>query len=480
MGQAEVLSNVYDEIVRYSQQTEFLYYNENVWIEDNLKVRRLAQNLTDLQLKEARTEIKKAHELEDVSESDKKEAEKWAEVYRNYALKYQDSQKITATLREVQPMVQIDIQLLDEDGYKLNTPNGTIDLKTKELKKHNPKDYCTKITSVSPSNMGRELFDEFLNVITCEDTELKEYLQYVAGMIAIGKVFHENLIIAYGGGKNGKSTFFNLIAKVLGDYSGYLSSEVLTNDCRKNKGPEYAELRGKRFVITTELEEDVYLNTSIVKKLCSTDSIYAEKKYKAPFSFEPTHTIVLYTNHLPNVRAFDEGIWRRLVVIPFNAVIKKENEIKNYTEYLYEKAGGAVLNWIMEGAYMYIKDNHKIEMPTVVKNAIESYRLENDWIGNYLSERCVVEKSLKQASGRLFADYREYAKSIGEPIKSNAFFNNALKGKGFVIRKGTKGSFVYGLQLCSEMPQFECEKVLSAVSMTDNDAEMQENDEVVF
>lgn len=138
-------------------------------------------------------------------------------------------------------------------------------------------------------------------------------------MFSVGRVLREKLIIAYGEGGNGKSTLFNLLAHVMGDYAGALSAETLTVNTRKNKSPEYAELRGKRIIIAAELEEGMRLDTSTVKKLCSTDPILAEKKYKDPFTFIPSHTVVLYTNHLPKVGTTDKGTWDRLVTIPFNA-----------------------------------------------------------------------------------------------------------------------------------------------------------------
>jgi len=105
-------------------------------------------------------------------------------------------------------------------------------------------------------------------MITCGNQELEDYLQTIAGMFALGKVEDEALVIAYGSGRNGKSTFFNLLSKVLGNYSGNLSAETLTVNSRKNKSPEYAELRGKRLVIAAELQEGMRLDTAIVKKLC--------------------------------------------------------------------------------------------------------------------------------------------------------------------------------------------------------------------
>ena len=139
------------------------------------------------------------------------------------------------------------------------------------------------------------------------DRELIDYVQEIVGLAAIGKVYIEALIIAYGEGRNGKSTFWNTISRVLGTYSGNMSADTLTVDCKRNVKPELAEAKGKRLIIAAELEEGMRLNTSNVKQLCSTDEIYAEKKYKDPFSYVPSHTLVLYTNHLPKVGAMDAG-----------------------------------------------------------------------------------------------------------------------------------------------------------------------------
>lgn len=484
VGQAKVFKEKACKSVRYSPATDYLFFNGKLWKEDFLKVHKMAQKLTDNQLKEACLLLQEAQRNENKAvingdkerEKSAKEAIKRATQYRRHALTYQHTLRISATLKEAQPMLAIDLEKLDADGFLLNTPTGTVDLRTKELKPHNPADFCTKITSKGPSGEGKELFDNFLNVITCGDTSLAEYLQYVAGMIAVGKVFCENLIIAYGCGCNGKSTFFNLISRVLGDYSGSLSSEVLTANCRKNKSPEYAELRGKRLAIAAELEDGMQLDTSVVKKLCSTDPICAEKKYKDPFRFIPTHTMVLYTNHLPNVWALDSGTWRRLIVVPFNAVICSNQDIKNYADYLFENAGGSVMSWIIEGAYKFIDAKYDIRQPEAVQEAIKTYREENDWLSNYITERCEVAKAFTQPSGELYQDYREYSKNMGEPPRSNASFNKALAEKGFKKQKNGRGSFIYGLRLRGEVPACEF-PIISASQMMDSDGENQESDD---
>ena len=487
LGQAELFSKIYYKKLRYSTATRYLYYDGKIWEESDTKARHLAQCLTQCQFNEAQKELREAREMEDSALVKRNKDErgkakvkiKQAEQYRQYAYNRQNTNRIDATLKEACPLLEIDTKMLDKDCFKLNTPDGTIDLKTKELKPHSFEDYCTKITTKSPSNEGMKTWKEFLSVITCGDKELEEYLQYVAGMIAVGKVFGEHLIIAYGCGKNGKSTFFNLLARVLGSYSGSLSSEVLTANCRKNKSPEYAELRGKRLAIAAELEDGMRLDTSIVKKLCSTDPIQAEKKYKAPFSYVPSHTVVLYTNHLPSVSALDNGTWRRLIVIPFNAVIADNEDIKNYAECLFENAGGAVMKWIVEGAGKYISNDYKIEPPRVVEEAINTYRAENDWISNYISECCEVDRTFEQPSGTLYQDYRKYCKGMGETPKNQAVFNKALLEKGYSKRTTSKGKFIKGLRLRTKFTEFELPQI-SIPSVTANDDEIQENIGIEF
>ena len=195
---------------------------------------------------------------------------------------------------------------------------------------------------------------------------------------------------------------------MLGTYSGNMSADTLTVGCKRNVKPELAEAKGKRLIIAAELEEGMRLNTSNVKQLCSTDEIYAEKKYKDPFSYVPSHTLVLYTNHLPKVGAIDAGTWRRLIVIPFNAKIEGNSDIKNYADYLYDKAGGAILTWIVEGAKRVIAKDYHITQPQVVQDAITRYRENNDWLAHFLNDCCEVDKAYKEKSGELYNAYRSY------------------------------------------------------------------------
>ncbi len=200
-------------------------------------------------------------------------------------------------------------------------------------------------------------------------------------------------------------------------------------------------------ILAAELQEGMRLNTSVVKQLCSTDPIFAEKKFKAPFHFEPSHTLVLYTNHLPKVGASDDGTWRRLIVIPFHAKIQGNTDIKNYAQYLVDHAGGAVLSWLMEGARKVIAANYQINRPQCVLDAIGAYREGNDWLGNFIHECCEVDKSYQEKSGVLYQKYREFCNENGEYVRSTSDFYAALEQAGFKKQKLRSGQMVIGLQI---------------------------------
>lgn len=327
VGQASVLATVYLNELRYSDATKFICYNGIRWEESNIKAQAFAQELTDLQLAEALLaeevaydDVKNTGVFEAYEKFGKNKAQSLltaeqkaathnlslAEDYLKFVKRRRESDKIQATLKEVRSMLEIDHKLLDMNPYLLCTPDATYDLRQglAGKKEHCPDDFITKVTLVSPGEKGKELWHNCLNTIFCNDQELINYVQTICGLIAIGKVTVEALIIAYGCGRNGKSTFWNAISRVLHMYSGTISADTLTVNRFKNTKPELAEIRGKRFLIAAELYEGARLDDSMVKQLCSTDEIHAEKKFKAPFKFIPSHSLVLYTNHLPKVRVY--------------------------------------------------------------------------------------------------------------------------------------------------------------------------------
>lgn len=472
MGEAKALIKEYRDELLYTDATQFLSYDGMCWRENRQKAVGAVEEFLDMQLVESRDQFETAvaHMLAVDPSLDEitvrkggraleklitpQNAEAFGELqaaraYYGFVMKYRNYKHIADTQNTAKPMVATDINLFDAQENYLNMPGGTYDLAkgVNGMMPHKATDLLTKIMNCAPGEDGKQLWEDALQLFFCGDWELIEYVQMTVGMAAVGKVYVEALIIAYGEGRNGKSTFWNTISRVLGTYSGAMSADSLTANCRRNVKPEIAELKGKRIIIAAELEEGTRLSTSILKQLCSTDQIRGEKKFKDPFDFTPSHTAVLYTNHLPKVSASDDGTWRRLIVIPFHAKIEGSSDIKNYADYLYNNAGPAVMSWIIEGARKVIEREFKIDPPKVVANAIAEYRGMNDWLTHFLEDCCVTGDGLEQKSGDLYQEYRAYCLRTGEYARNNADFIAEIEKRGFMRKKKKSGMWVQGLQL---------------------------------
>lgn len=475
-GQALVLANEYGDKLKYSPATNFIHFNGRYWEESEPLAEGISVELTDRQLKEVENritmlldEMERNGALQILATHTVKTAKKrfnseqykvyslfeHAKEFKKFILKTRDVKGFLATLRAARHKVLIDAKELDKNEFLLNCPNGTLDLRQgiASMRDNAPEDFITKETLVNPSNEGAAIWQDALELFFQNDKALIDYVQRIVGLASIGKVYVEALIIAYGEGRNGKSTFWNAISRVLGTYSGNISADMLIAGCRRNVKPELAEAKGKRILIASELEEGRRLNTAMVKQLCSTDEIYAEKKYKDPFAYIPTHTLVLYTNHLPKVGAIDKGTWRRLIVIPFKAKIEGKSDIKNYADYLVENAGGAILSWIIEGAQKVIESHFDIKEPDVVKEAIGKYREMNDWLDAFLQDQCEVDKKNEEKSGEFYNRYRAYCAQMGEYIRCTQDFYSALTNAGFERYRNKHGSFIKGVRLKSEFDE---------------------------
>lgn len=470
IGQAKVLTREYGNELCYTDATDYLRFNGEYWVESKQQAVGAMEEFLDLQLADALDEVQRAMDavvaagasVDDIKSGGKKfenslqgdqlEAYRTylsAIAYRAFVMKRRDMKYVISALQAAKPMLSISVSDLDKDEFLLNTPGATYHLKDGLSGMHEPEamDYITKQTSVTPGDDGKQLWLDALDTFFCGDQELIDYVQQIVGLASIGKVYVEALIISYGEGRNGKSTFWNTISRVLGTYSGSMSADALTVGCKRNVKPEMAELKGKRLIIAAELEEGMRLNTSVIKQLCSTDEVMAEKKYKDPFKYVPSHTLVLYTNHLPRVGANDEGTWRRLIVIPFNAKIEGKSDIKNYTDYLVQNAGPYVLSWIIEGAQKVIANDFKLKLPTCVVNAIKHYRANNDWLGAFLDECCELDPDYKQKSGEFYQEYRAYCLRTGEYTRSTTDFYAALEISGMSRKRLSNGVFINGVRL---------------------------------
>lgn len=317
---------------------------------------------------------------------------------------------------------------------------------------HEPEHFITHMTSCAPSDDGADIWDTFLHQIACNDETLVAFLKQIAGMAAIGKVYEERLVIALGSGGNGKSTFFNAIQDVMGDYACTIRSELLVASNDSGKKFELARLRGKRLAIAEELEEGRQLDTAEVKHLCSTGDINAQFKGKDVFTFKPSHSIVLCTNHMPSVKVMDSGTWDRLIVVPFRGRFRsQENEIKNYGNYLVRACGGAILSWIIDGAREYIRNDYKLDIPECIISATEQYQQENDWLTDFFNEWVALDKNEDTYGSDIYGAYTSFCSEHGERMLPMSSVLPLVEKKAGATKKRTKKGNVYqGLRIIRE------------------------------
>lgn len=453
-AQSELFYELYKDRVRFCSSVGWLVWNGSKWEESEAEARKLVMNLNNLQKAENDRNIYHIGEriaravAEELPEEKRKlETLQKAELmYRKFIKSMRRGGAVSSVLSMAGTLLDIRPDKLDKNPYLLNTPNGMINLENGALLPSDPLEYCTKSTKYSPSDKGSEMWLSFLDNLSGSNPEMIDFLKQVAGMSAVGKVYMESLIIAIGDGGNGKSTFFNALLEIMGDYGGTIDPEILTTSNR-NKGAELATLKGKRLVIGAELEEGKRLSTSMLKQIASTDKIHAEQKYRAPEDFSPSHSTILYTNHAPKVGSTDRGTWRRLILVPFTQKVAKNGEQKNYATTLVEEAGEYIAKWIVEGAKGYIENGNSLIIPQFVLKAIDEYKQENDWLGDFLDEYCEVGANYTAPKNELYDKYRRNAERVGEFVRANKAFREEMIKRGFDEGRNEKTRFWEGVRM---------------------------------
>lgn len=443
-GNAAVFTRIYRNDLLYSDSLGWLYWNGKKWDRNDHKAMSAALKLSARMLKEAQqgnrtalhgyaeAQAKYAEIGDDASKDAVEQASREvnaAKAFLKHAQALRQAVRLQNMVKLSIPAMVIKADKLDANPLELNTPAGIVNLSTGEIRPHDRKALCSQMTAAAPSKVNAQMWYDFLNTVTSGDRSLQVFLQMVCGMALIGRVYHEGVLFAHGAGRNGKSTFFNAVGDVLGDYSGSIDVKVLTTD-RGNKGPSLAMLRGKRLVIAGELEEHQRLSSSILKQIASTDKLTIEEKYKSPETIRQSHTLVLFTNFLPRVGSNDNGTWRRMLAVPFNAVIPESSGVQNYAEDLVNKAGGAILSWAIEGAGNFIRNGFKLDIPEVVAEATAEYRAREDWLANFIDERCIRDPNARVAASVLYAEYKQWAQGYGEYIRRERDFSKAMAAAG--------------------------------------------------
>jgi putative DNA primase/helicase len=295
---------------------------------------------------------------------------------------------------------------LNSDPTLLNVVNGTIDLTTGELRNHNSADRITQLAQCAyDSDAACPRWLETIDLILQSDPDLIRYVQQLLGYSLSGDTGEHILPIAFGTGCNGKSTIWNVVAEVLGDYATLATDDLLMGD-KHNHPTEKAALYQKRFVAISEPQKNSRLKESRVKELTGDRMITARRMHEDFWSFERTHTFWLSTNHLPRIDGTDEGIWRRVKLLPFSVDLRdKVTPIADFDRWLLQNEGRGIMAWLVRG-YLDYAQNGLVE-PDCVAAATTDYRNNSDPLGEFLDEYCVIVPDGAVVATELFRVYSE-------------------------------------------------------------------------
>jgi len=442
LGNAERLVHYHGQDLRYCRAM-------GGWLTWDGK--RWAQDKTGEVERRAKATVRSIYAEAEALEDDQKR-----KALAGYAIGSENKYKIEAMVKLAQSEAGVVARPedFDTDHYMLNCSNGTLDLRSGELRPHRREDMITSLAPVEYDPKAEcPRFEEFIARIMGHSQELISYLQRVLGYSLTGITVEQCWFFCHGTGANGKSTLLNVVQHVMGDYGKQSSPETILAK-RGDDGPrnDLARLKGARLVGISEPNPSKRLDEGIVKMLTGEDRIACRFLHKEHFEYISTFKLFILANHKPDVQGTDYAFWRRVHLIPFAVTIPPCEQDPHLVESLKAESS-SILRWMVQGCLDW--QNQGLNPPREVSEATEEYREETDPLLDFISDECVVEASQRVANRALYERYKEYCNRNGQKPLFQKAFGRAMNGKGYrVIRLGRgKVSFRIGLSLREESRQ---------------------------
>lgn len=438
MGNAQRFLDHYGDVVRYSYIDKLWYfYNGAYWEPDD---QGLVEKLADATVKAMDDE--KLHVWPGLKEDDA--VKKW----NKFKSRSRNNRSKKNMLEEVKHHVAVMHGDFDQEKMLLNTISGYVDLNSGILKDHDREKMFSQITAAEyTDHIDAPEWDKFLHQIFADDEELIHYIQKAVGYSATGSTKEQVMFILYGNGRNGKSIFINTISDILGTYAKTMNvSSIMVHSNNGSANSDIARLEGARLVISSEANEGSRLDEGLVKQMTGGDKMVARHLYASEFEFTPEFKLWMATNHKPLIRGTDDGMWRRIMLIPFPVQIPA-NKVDKELKYKLEREGSGILNWIVQGAMMWQSEG--LNPPQIVTNASKEYRDEMDVISFFVSECCEVGEGYQAPAGELFDKYKRWADESSEYSMAKQKFGREMS-KRFEKKRDMHGIYYQGLKLLTD------------------------------
>lgn len=323
----------------------------------------------------------------------------------------------------------------DANPWLLNTPGGTVDLRTGELRPHRREDFCTKMTAVAPGG-DCPLWLKFLDRVTASDFEQQTFLQRITGYFLTGDTSEQAFFFAHGHGANGKSVYETTITGVLGDYSKNAPAETFMASAVSQHPTDLASLQGARLVMANETESGRRWAEARVKALCSGEPVTCRFMRGDFFTYVPTFKLMIVGNHRPALRSVDEAIRRRMRLVPFTVTIPESERDHALPEKLRAEWPG-ILAWAIAGCLAWQRDG--LNPPAAAVEATDDYLSEESAVGRWIEERCTLDSTNREliATSELFDNWKQWSADRNEFCGSIKSFSQSLESITGVSRDRT-------------------------------------------
>ncbi|MCA1841728.1 MAG: phage/plasmid primase, P4 family [Actinobacteria bacterium] len=341
---------------------------------------------------------------------------------------------------------------LDADAYLFNTPTGTVNLAEGTVSECDRADLITKVAGAGlddedqddeAAQRAAQEWEDFLARIL-PDPEVRAFVQRLFGYAMLGRVTEHVMPIFTGTGANGKGTLRDAVAAAFGDYAIEVDPAILMESKHERHGAFKMRLRGARLAFCSETEKGRRFAEATMKRLVGGDPIEANLMHQNPITFDPSHTLIMLTNHLPAVSGDDPAVWRRILVVPFDVVIP-ENERDGKLPERLRAAAPAVLAWAYEGWQDYQEQG--LNPPEVVRIRTQEYQATSDLLGRFLEERTIATPHGVTRARDLFTAWNSWCHSTGEQLTSEVSFAESMTRRGYEKKRTNSGQVYQGILL---------------------------------
>lgn len=436
LGNAERIAYEYGHVIKFVNDIGWFIWDGKRWKVDTKKeIERITAKV-----------------LRSLSKSDDESEAKWARMCERRNVRMN-------SIKDLMPLVPGERAEFDKHKYLLNVENGIVDLKTGKLQQHDRELGLTKITNISfDENAKCPEWLNFLDQIFQGDKELAEYMQRLIGYSLTGEITEQIMVFLIGGGSNGKSTFINIIKDIMGDYGRQAKSDTFIKKKETGANNDIARLVGSRFVSAIESEDGEQLSEAFVKQITGGEPVLARFLRQEFFEFIPEFKVFFTTNHKPVIKGVDEGIWRRIRLIPFNLQLPKEKRDKKLPEKLSLEMPG-ILNWAIEGCLKWQQSG--LKDPAIVMKATGDYKEEMDILGPFMFECCFKREDVQIEAKELFEVYANWCFKNGEHQLKNRAFYRILETQGFKRERGNRNKYyIKGVTLADRKNTFKQSELL--------------------